>query len=91
MSSHGRFYRGPGVAARQLPAPPTSWPSSTDAREVVGRPQPHALLPGEKEELDRLPAVHADLPSGLSNGPILRPHLLIFRWEVSIKKNLFML
>ncbi len=45
-----------------------------DPRELRGGGGPHAVLRRQEEELDLLPAVHANLQSGPPRGPTFCPH-----------------
>ena len=63
-----------GVAAREVPRRPLLGRAHRDPRELRGGGRPHAVLRRQEEELNLLPAVHANLQSGPPRGPTFCPH-----------------
>lgn len=59
---------------REVPRRPLLGRAHRDPRELRGGGRPHAVLRRQEEELDLLPAVHANLQSGPPRGPTFCPH-----------------
>ena len=59
---------------REVPRRPLLGRAHRDPRELRGGGRPHAILRRQEEELDLLPAVHANLQSGPPRGPTFCPH-----------------